>query len=90
MKCNFCSYEAKYKSFLHRHISNKHLKNTHDKPDVKYKCEQCGNSYAHKQTLTSHKKYICQQEPRFVCEICGHRSNFKSSIRKHIIKYHIF
>ena len=60
-----------------------------DKMKKKYQCQKCRRIYAHQSSLNTHKRYECGVEPKFVCDLCGHKSKLKNHIKKHIITVHL-
>ncbi|XP_074028718.1 longitudinals lacking protein, isoforms A/B/D/L-like isoform X2 [Leptinotarsa decemlineata] len=46
-----------------------------------YKCEVCQRDYKHRSSLLHHKRYECQNPPRFGCSVdgCLYRSKVKSN-----------
>ncbi|XP_033208073.1 zinc finger protein 93-like [Belonocnema kinseyi] len=83
--CKFCPKRYKQKSSLTIHIDRSH-QNTNSKPLIlNYKCEQCPRSYGWLVSLNRHKRLEhAAIKPQFICEYCGHKTNRKDQLLKHI------
>ena len=66
----------------------KRIEEAKDKTKEKYPCQICGRIYAHRRNMNAHKIFECGTKPRFVCDICGHRTKRKASLLVHIRNLH--
>lgn len=57
------------------------------KPGV-FKCPKCGKHYRWLRNMKNHLKIECGKEPKECCPYCPHRTKYKSSLQKHIIRIH--
>ncbi|PSN29138.1 Longitudinals lacking protein [Blattella germanica] len=53
-----------------------------------FPCEQCGRSYARKDSLQRHLQWECGKEPTFQCPFCPQRCKRKSHQIRHIRRQH--
>ncbi|XP_033231820.1 zinc finger protein 257-like [Belonocnema kinseyi] len=85
--CDFCNQLFKRKSVMNAHVRRIHHK-TKSKT-LNYKCEKCSRSYNWLGSLTRHKTLVhAVEKPQFICDFCGHKSNRKCNLVKHITSRH--
>ncbi|XP_054287669.1 zinc finger protein 775-like [Macrosteles quadrilineatus] len=53
-----------------------------------FPCETCGRAYRYKTHLHRHRRYECQQPPRFLCPHCSYRAKRKEHLQTHMINKH--
>ncbi|KAG8308318.1 hypothetical protein J6590_002407 [Homalodisca vitripennis] len=51
-------------------------------------CPDCGKSYSLATNLQRHRKFQCQQEPKFKCPFCPKRSALKFNLVPHVKSKH--
>ncbi|XP_016841091.1 longitudinals lacking protein, isoforms A/B/D/L [Nasonia vitripennis] len=51
-------------------------------------CEKCGKSYKRHCSLIRHKKYECDQPPRFKCRYCEYWAKYRTHLLTHIAHRH--
>ncbi|CAG9864642.1 unnamed protein product [Phyllotreta striolata] len=89
--CTMCSYRGYQKTHVERHLSRRH--DVQDKFEIrkkilKYKCSLCGKAYKNHKSLVRHLTHECQKEPTEECRLCGHRTIYKSALKKHMLSKH--
>lgn len=57
------------------------------KPGI-FKCPKCGKHYRWLRNMKNHLKVECGKEPKECCPYCPHKTKYKSSLQKHIIRIH--
>ncbi|XP_033210150.1 zinc finger protein 718-like isoform X2 [Belonocnema kinseyi] len=84
--CDICDYKSKRKDYLLNHMKSRHSL----KPKTKYNCDKCSRSYSWICDLNRHKQLKhAEVKPQVFCDFCGHKTNMKSSLAKHIIARHL-
>lgn len=53
-----------------------------------FKCEKCGRAYRWPENLRRHIRQECGKEPKFVCNQCGYKAKYKSSVIMHLKRKH--
>jgi uncharacterized C2H2 Zn-finger protein len=56
--------------------------------EMNFPCLRCGSIYKYKRDWTRHVKFECDQKPQFCCTHCVSCFTRKSSLMRHIIKFH--
>ncbi|XP_033210147.1 zinc finger and SCAN domain containing protein 4D-like [Belonocnema kinseyi] len=88
--CTFCSKRFKRKSHMIIHINQMHLKTNPKTIEMNYNCDNCPRSYSSIVSLRRHKRLEhAEVKPQFTCDICGHITNSKSDLSRHIISRHV-
>ena len=62
--------------------------NSSDKKPGLFKCPNCGKGYRWLRNMKNHIKIECGKEPKEFCPYCPHRTKYKSSLQKHIVRIH--
>ncbi|CAG0885426.1 unnamed protein product [Cyprideis torosa] len=75
--CDFCGI------YYRRVIEHRRI-HTHEKP---WKCDQCDQSYAAKDSLYRHKRSH-SEDLGFVCAECGYSSRYGSQFKRHMERHH--
>ena len=78
-KCSQCSYKAKQKFHLQKHVQRKH--------SIK-KCTECGEIFKGSFALRKHQVNECVNEAMLKCNRCSYKSIFKTQLEKHIRREH--
>nr|XP_012226000.1 PREDICTED: longitudinals lacking protein, isoform G-like [Linepithema humile] len=60
-----------------------------DKNPGCYKCPKCGKSYRWLRNMKNHLKIECGKDPKECCPYCPHRTKYRSSLHKHILRIHM-
>jgi len=55
---------------------------------INFPCLSCGSVYKYKRDWTRHVKFECNQKPQFCCTRCVSCFTRKSSLMRHIVKFH--
>lgn len=81
-QCEKCVYTSEnYVTF------NNHKRTAHQHDNSKFVCEECGNNFATKQSLTSHRRLHNPDFKKFACKYCpqkfGHSSVLLIHMRVH-------
>ncbi|XP_033231810.1 zinc finger protein 676-like [Belonocnema kinseyi] len=89
-RCEFCFKQFKRKSHMIRHVDDIHLKTHVQTSQTRHNCDKCSRSYTWLKSLNQHK-YLKHAEvkPQLFCDVCGHTTNMKSSLTKHITARHL-
>ncbi|WAR12621.1 ZFP26-like protein, partial [Mya arenaria] len=83
-KCKLCDKLLRAESdFYYYHMTKMHGGEKHFKCDF----ENCSYASSNKQDLRKHKRHVHSTEFKYVCDICGHRSNYERNIKYHKIKH---
>ena len=79
---------AVYRNLRHKNNlkSNEELKNEMRKA---YVCQRCGRGFAYPRGLYRHKKYTCDVEAKFTCDLCSYKSKYKSDVITHMRNIHL-
>lgn len=56
--------------------------------EINYPCLRCGSIYKYKRDWTRHVKFECDQRRQFCCTHCVSSFTRRSSLMRHIIKFH--
>lgn len=81
--CQECGYQAAHVSFMEEHVSTKH------RHEYNFVCEECGQSFKRRSSLTLHKSKIHPETgPGRVCNICQLKKPTAKALRKHMIAEH--
>ena len=84
-ECDKCSYKAKRKSHLSRHIINKHSDLSKDESSVdKTTCPHCKKMFHSSSKVKRHIRLLHERLDRINCEMCD-----KSYASKTALEYHI-
>lgn len=59
-----------------------------DKRPGYFKCPKCGKGYRWLRNMKNHLKVECGKDPKECCPYCPHRTKYKSSLQKHILRIH--
>ncbi|XP_025270118.1 longitudinals lacking protein isoform X16 [Camponotus floridanus] len=59
-----------------------------DKKPGSFKCPKCSKEYRWLRNMKNHLKIECGKEPKECCPYCPHRTKYRSSLQKHIIRIH--
>ncbi|XP_066584387.1 longitudinals lacking protein, isoforms H/M/V isoform X12 [Prorops nasuta] len=59
-----------------------------DKKPGSFKCPQCGKVYRWLRNMKNHLNVECGKDPKEFCPYCPHRTKYKSSLQKHILRIH--
>ncbi|CAL1680021.1 unnamed protein product [Lasius platythorax] len=59
-----------------------------DKKPGSFQCPKCGKEYRWLRNMKNHLKVECGKEPKECCPYCSHRTKYKSSLQKHILRIH--
>ena len=59
-----------------------------DKRPGLFKCPNCGKGYRWLRNMKNHVKVECGKDPKECCPYCPHRTKYKSSLQKHIVRIH--
>nr|XP_024215963.1 zinc finger protein Xfin-like [Halyomorpha halys] len=79
--CPYCTYGAKQKASLKRHIICV--------ADFPYVCNRCNKAYRIKNSFYKHQKFDCGLDPQFHCPHCSYRAKHKTSLKRHLIFKHL-
>jgi uncharacterized C2H2 Zn-finger protein len=56
--------------------------------EINFSCLRCGSIYKYKRDWTRHVKFECDQKPQFYCTHCVSCFTRKSSLMRHVMKFH--
>lgn len=59
-----------------------------DKQPGCFKCPKCGKGYRWLRNMKNHLKVECGKDPMECCPYCPHRTKYKRSLQKHILRIH--
>ncbi|XP_033231852.1 zinc finger protein 680-like [Belonocnema kinseyi] len=90
-KCKFCDKRFKQKGQMNTHVKRVHHKTSSKTSALTHKCDKCSRSYAWFHDLTRHKRFKHGGViPQFLfCEICGYKTNRKSTLTTHMSSRHL-
>ncbi|KAL4720881.1 hypothetical protein ACJJTC_003015 [Scirpophaga incertulas] len=77
-ECSLCSYTAKTRKYLTRHVSLRHK----GQPK-KMECKQCGKKFMFKCLLDKHQRVHTGEKPN-KCDFCGKAFSSRYSLRTHL------
>ena len=63
-----------------------HVKYVHQKL-ARYQCQHCGKDYSHRSNYLDHLATHTGSK-RHVCPVCQQQFTFKSSLKKHMLRFH--
>lgn len=67
-----------------RRISKRRVGTRNSQKPTPFCCpNNCGRSYAHRQSLSFHLRYECGVEPQFECELCNKKFTKHSTLKSH-------
>ncbi|XP_033231867.1 zinc finger protein 676-like [Belonocnema kinseyi] len=89
-KCKFCKKRFKRKGPMNKHVESVHLKTNLHRSKIRHKCDKCPRSYSWRRNLTRHKRSVHEaNEPKLVCDHCGHKTTRKNLLLEHIMSLHL-
>nr|XP_031848637.1 putative zinc finger protein 727 [Nomia melanderi] len=53
-----------------------------------FRCPRCNKGYRWLRNMKNHLKIECGKDPKECCPYCPHRTKYKSSLQKHILRIH--
>ncbi|KAL1517277.1 hypothetical protein ABEB36_001063 [Hypothenemus hampei] len=53
-----------------------------------FECSDCKKKYMNSVSLTRHKKYECQNPPKFSCHMCSFKTRYQFTLKAHLIRLH--
>ncbi|XP_033209851.1 zinc finger protein 676-like isoform X1 [Belonocnema kinseyi] len=84
--CDICGYKSNRKATLKKHITTLHSQTSKSR----YKCDKCSRSYTWLSALNRHNQLDHAAVKRqFICAHCGHQTNQKINLLKHIASRHL-
>ncbi|XP_033231801.1 zinc finger protein 701-like [Belonocnema kinseyi] len=88
-RCNFCGKLFKRIGTMSSHVDRVHHKTYLHTSKPGHTCDQCSRSYRSLGGLYQHKRLDHgANKPQFICYFCGHKTNQKSNLSKHITARH--
>ncbi|CAK9802924.1 Longitudinals lacking protein, isoform G [Anthophora quadrimaculata] len=51
-------------------------------------CPRCNKGYRWLRNMKNHLRIECGKDPKECCPYCPHRTKYKSSLQKHILRIH--
>ncbi|XP_053973120.1 zinc finger protein 358-like [Hylaeus anthracinus] len=59
-----------------------------DKKPGCFRCPRCNKGYRWLRNMKNHLRIECGKDPKECCPYCPHRTKYKSSLQKHILRIH--
>ncbi|XP_076238078.1 zinc finger X-chromosomal protein-like [Calliopsis andreniformis] len=53
-----------------------------------FRCPRCNKGYRWLRNMKNHLRIECGKDPKECCPYCPHRTKYKSSLQKHILRIH--
>ncbi|XP_076644900.1 uncharacterized protein LOC143354555 isoform X25 [Halictus rubicundus] len=54
-----------------------------------FRCPRCNKGYRWLRNMKNHLRVECGKDPKECCPYCPHRTKYKSSLQKHILRIHL-
>ncbi|XP_033231840.1 zinc finger protein 681-like [Belonocnema kinseyi] len=88
--CKFCGKIFKRKTHMNTHLVRVHHEINMKTSALTHKCDKCWRSYNWLSGLCRHKRiYHANVKSQFICDLCGHKTNQKNCLEKHITSLHL-
>ncbi|XP_059056458.1 zinc finger protein 62 homolog isoform X5 [Achroia grisella] len=71
-------------SFMDYYQKRKHMKDVHGVKNS-FKCSFCDKIFLVSSALKAHERQVHLKNMKFTCDICNYQSNYKESIKRHVI-----
>lgn len=79
--------ELGYEPILFEDQARRHINRSSRNTDYRFECHICQNRYANERTLSSHIKYVHENDYKHVCKICYKTFIANSVLRQHLITH---
>jgi uncharacterized Zn-finger protein len=78
-ECDICESTFSRKDALYKHV-----KQTHEEPDLKHQCNICSKAFKNKDYLTRHVSAVHEGKKPFQCNVCSSAFCSKFKLKQHI------